>query len=172
VGHGEMVARYSELMARALGMTPGEIDDLVYAAHVHDVGKIFVPERILNKAGPLTEDEFYLVKLHPHVGAKILAATPESESLQKAIEHHHEAFDGSGYPAGLRGEQIPLWARILAISDAYVNMTTDRSFARARSCDEALGELEKLSGIKYDGMLLRILRRELKTEKAPSSFGN
>ena len=79
-------------------MSPEEVADISYAAHVHDVGKIFVPERILNKSGPLTEDEFYLVKMHSRVGAEILSTIPDSEALQKAVEHHHEAFDGSGYP--------------------------------------------------------------------------
>jgi HD-GYP domain-containing protein (c-di-GMP phosphodiesterase class II) len=85
--------------------------------------------------------------------------------MRKAIEHHHEALDGSGYPAGLRGEQIPIWARILSLADAYVNMTSDRSFASAKTSDQALGELERLSGLRYDGMLVRLLMRQLKTEK-------
>jgi len=168
-GHGEMVARYSEIIARALGLPPEEVRDLAYAGRVHDAGKIFVPERILNKPGPLTEDEYYLVKLHARVSAEILATLPGSETLRKAVEHHHEAVDGTGYPAGLRGEQIPLWARILAIADAYVNMTTDRSFSSAKTSEQALGELEKLSGVRYDGMLVRILRRELKAEKTQSA---
>jgi HD-GYP domain-containing protein (c-di-GMP phosphodiesterase class II) len=124
----------------------------------------------LNKPGPLTEDEFYLVKMHPRVGAEILGTVPGSEMLQKAVEHHHEAFDGSGYPAGLHGEQIPLWARIMAIADAYVNMTTERSFAPSKTSEQALSELQKLSGTRYDGMLVRILMRELKAERAPSSL--
>ena len=169
-GHGEMVARYCELVGRALSLPPEEVADLAYAARVHDVGKIFVPERILNKPGALTEDEFYLVKMHPRVGAEVLGTVPSSEMLQKAVEHHHEAFDGSGYPAGLHGEQIPLWARILAIADAYVNMTTERSFAASRTSEQALAELQKLSGTRYDGMLVRILARELKAERAPSSL--
>jgi diguanylate cyclase (GGDEF)-like protein len=169
-GHGEMVARYAQVMAKALGLRPEEVADIAYAAHVHDVGKIFGPERILNKSGPLSEDEFYLVKMHPRVGAEILSTLPESEALQKAIEHHHEAFDGSGYPAGLRGEQIPLWGRILAVADAFVNMTMDRSFAPAKTNEQALEEMEKMSGSRYDGLLVRLLRRELKSEKASSRF--
>jgi len=171
-GHGEMVQRYSELMARALGLSPEEIDDLAYVARVHDVGKIFVPERVLNKNGPLTDEEFYVVKMHAHVGAEIVSTLPEGEKLRQAVEHHHESVDGSGYPAGLRGEQIPLWARILAVADAYVNMTTDRTFASAKSCGQALAELERLSGIRYDGMLVRVLLREMKTERASPSLGN
>jgi len=171
-GHGELVARYSELMARALGFSPEEVDDLAYASRVHDVGKIFVPERVLNKSGPLTDEEFYLVKMHARVGGDIVATLPHSELLRDAVEHHHEAFDGTGYPGGLQGEQIPLWARILAVADAYVNMTTERSFAPAKSGGQALAELERLSGIRYDGMLVRVLLRQLKAERASSSLGN
>ena len=171
-GHGEKAAHYCEVIARALGFTAEDVSSLIFAARVHDVGKIFVPERILSKTGPLTEDEFSLVKMHAHVGAEIVRTIPGSEKLQKAVECHHEAFDGTGYPAGLRGEEIPLWARILSIADAYANMTTERSFAFAKNSDQALAELGKLSGIRYDGMLVRILQREIKAEKAPSSLGD
>jgi diguanylate cyclase (GGDEF)-like protein len=171
-GHGEMVARYSELMARALNLSPEEVDDIAYAARVHDVGKIFVPDLVINKSGPLSDEEFYLVKTHARVGGEIVGTLPHSELLQKAVEHHHESFDGTGYPGGLQGEQIPLWGRILAIADAYVNMTSDRSFASAKSSGQALAELERLSGIRYDGMLVRVLLRQLKTERASSSFGS
>src|SRR5262249_43481131 len=100
-----------------------------------------------------------------------MEVVPGGERMRKAIEYHHEALDGSGYPAGLRGEQIPLWARIIGLADAYVNMTTDRSFAPAKTSDQALVELEKLSGIRYDGMLVRLLIPQLKAEKA-SSLGS
>jgi HD-GYP domain-containing protein (c-di-GMP phosphodiesterase class II) len=159
-------------MARALGLSAEEIDDLVYAARVHDVGKIFVAERILNKSGPLTDGEFNLVKVHARVGGEIVGTQPAAEFLQKAVEHHHESFDGTGYPAGLQGEQIPLWSRILAVADAYVNMTTERSFAPAKSSAQALAELERLSGIRYDGMLVRVLLRQMKTERASSNLGS
>jgi HD-GYP domain-containing protein (c-di-GMP phosphodiesterase class II) len=159
------------MIGRALGLVDEELADLVYAARVHDVGKIFVSERILNKTGPLTEDEFQRVKTHARFGSEIMELIPGGDRIQKAIEHHHEALDGSGYPAGLRGEQIPLWARIVALADAYVNMTSDRSFAPAKNSDQALLELERLSGIRYDGMLVRLLIRQLKAEKA-SSFGS
>jgi len=168
-GHGDLTAHYCEIIARALGLPAAELADLVYAARVHDVGKIFVPERVLNKTGPLTDDEFYLVKLHAHVGAEIVGTLPNSKMMQEAIEHHHEAFDGSGYPGGLSGERIPLWGRILAIADAYVNMTTERSFSPAKSGEQALAELEKLSGIRYDGMLVRVLMHELKAEQVSKS---
>jgi len=169
-GHGEMVSHYCEVMARALAFSPEEVVELTFAGRVHDVGKIIVPERILNKAGPLTDDEFYLVKMHARVGSEIVATLPRSAMMVKAIECHHEAFDGTGYPAGLRGEEIPLWGRILSVADAYVNMTSDRTFTNAKSSDQALLELGKMSGIRFDGMLVRILVRELKAEKASSNL--
>ena len=95
----------------------------------------------------------------------LVATLPGSERLQSAVEHHHEAFDGSGYPAGLRGEQIPFLARILALIDSFVDMTSERPFAPAKTVDEALAELEKLSGTRYDGMLVRLLGRVLRAEK-------
>jgi diguanylate cyclase (GGDEF)-like protein len=168
--HGQVVSRYCEVMARALGFSAEDISKLSYAARVHDVGKIFVPERILNKSGALTEEEFYFVRMHAHLGAEIVSAIPDSAEMQKAIECHHEAFDGSGYPSALRGGEIPLWGQIIAIADAYTNMTTERSFAPARNNEQALVELGKLSGIRYDGMLVRILMRELKAERASSNF--
>jgi HD-GYP domain-containing protein (c-di-GMP phosphodiesterase class II) len=163
-----MVSRYAELIGRALGMPPDEIAELGYAARVHDVGKIFIPERIVSKTGALTDEEYELMKAHARVGAEIVETIPSSVQLQKAIEHHHEAFDGTGYPNGLRGEEIPLWARILGLADAFVNMTTDRSFAPAKTPEQAITEIEKMSGTRYDGMLVRILMRQLKTGKAPS----
>src|SRR6202030_917176 len=97
-GHGDLVARYTEIVARALHLPPEETTELVFAARIHDVGKIFVPERILNKPGPLTDDEFFLVRMHAQVGAEIAAILPHSEMMQQAIEHHHQRFDGTGYP--------------------------------------------------------------------------
>jgi two-component system cell cycle response regulator len=171
-GHGELVGRYSEMIARAMGMQDSEVADISFSARVHDVGKIFVPERVLNKYGPRNEDEEYLLRLHPNVGARIVATGPGSEHLQRAIEHHHEGFDGSGYPSKLAGENIPLAARIIAIADAYVNLTTERGLASAKSSEQALSELQKLSGTRYDGMLVRILVRQLKSEKASPNLGS
>ena len=169
-GHGDLVARYTEIIARALRLSPDEVTNLVYAARVHDVGKIFVPERILNKPGPLTDDEFFLVRMHAKVGAEIVGILPHSKAMREAVEHHHQRVDGSGYPDGLRGEQIPLWARIIGLADAYSNMLMEQSISAARTPEQALDELAKMSGTRFDGMLVRLLLRELKTERA-SSFG-
>jgi len=170
-GHGDLVARYSEVIARALGMSSGETADLVYAARVHDVGKIFVPEHILNKGGPLGDREFQQVKMHAHIGAEIVGTVPNSDVMRNAIEHHHQRFDGSGYPDGLRGEQIPLWARIIALTDAYANMLTEQSVSAARTPEQALDELAKMSGTGFDGMLVRVLLRELRSERMSSGSG-
>ncbi|MGC2822309.1 MAG: diguanylate cyclase, partial [Candidatus Sulfotelmatobacter sp.] len=168
-GHGDLVARYTEIVARALQLPPEETSDLVYAARIHDVGKIFVPERILNKPGPLTDDEFFLVRMHARVGAEIAGFLPHSGMMRQAIEHHHQRFDGTGYPDGAKGEQIPLWARIIALADAYANMLTEQSIAAARTPEQALDELAKMSGTGFDGMLVRLLLRELKSERTSSS---
>ena len=168
-GHGDLVARYAEVIARGLQLSSQETADLVYAARVHDVGKIFVPERILNKPGPLTDDEFLQLTMHARVGAEIVGAVPHSNMMREAIEHHHQRFDGSGYPGGLRGEQIPLWARIIALTDAYANMVTEQSISAARTPEQALDELIKMSGTRFDGMLVRVLLRGLKSERTSSS---
>ncbi len=170
-GHGEQCGHYAGMVARGLNLPPQELLDVEFAARVHDVGKLFISERILNKAGPLTEDEFYVMKMHPQVGSEVLSIIPDSARLQQAVEFHHEAFDGSGYPGGLKGEDIPLWARIVAVVDAYVNMTSDRSFAPAKSHDQAITELERLSGTRFDGMIVRLFARQLKLEKASSFPG-
>jgi diguanylate cyclase (GGDEF)-like protein len=165
-GHGDSVGRYCELIARALGLPPEEVRELAFIGRVHDVGKIFIPERVLNREGPLPEDDYHFLRMHPQVGAEILGTLPDSEGMQKAVEGHHERVDGSGYPSGAKGEEIPLWARIVGIADAYVNLMTDHSLVPGKTHEQAIAELEKLSGTKYDGMLVRILAREVKSERS------
>jgi diguanylate cyclase (GGDEF)-like protein len=171
LGHGDAVGQYAEVLARALTFSPEEVRELGFAGRVHDVGKIFVPERILNKQSSLTEDDFHILKMHPRLGGEILNTLPGSERVQKAVECHHEQVGGSGYPYGFRGEEIPLWARIVALADAYVNLTSDRALAPGKTSEQAIAELEKLSGVKYDGMLVRLLARELKSDRSIPSVG-
>jgi diguanylate cyclase (GGDEF)-like protein len=171
-GHGDLVARYTAVLARALNLSPEETADLVFAARVHDVGKIFVPESILNKPGPLSEDELLQLRMHVQIGSEIVGIIPHSAMMREAIEHHHQRFDGSGYPDGLKGEQIPLWARIVGLADAYANMVTEESFSSARTQEQALDELSHMSGTRFDGMLVRVLLRGLKSERTPSSSGS
>jgi diguanylate cyclase (GGDEF)-like protein len=170
-GHGEQCAHYAGIIARGLNLPPQEVEDITFAGRVHDVGKLFIQERILNKPGALTEDEFAVIKTHALVGGEVLRAIPETERVAQAIESHHEAFDGSGYPRGLKGENIPLYGRILGVADAYVNMTADRSFAPPKSDEQALTELGKMSGTRFDGMIVRLFVRLLKMERT-SSLGN
>lgn len=165
-GHGDAVAQYVETIGRALGLSAEDVHELGFAGRVHDVGKILLPEKLLNKQGALGEEEFGMVKTHPRLSAAILATIPNSERMQSGVECHHERVDGSGYPLGLKGEDIPLWGRIIAVADAYVNLISDRSLAPGKSNEQALAELEKASGIKFDGMLVRVLARELKTERS------
>ncbi len=161
-GHGDQCGHYAGMIARGLNLSTQEVEDATFAGRVHDVGKLFIPDRILNKPGALTEDELAVIKTHPHVGAEVLRAIPGIERVAQALESHHEAFDGSGYPFGLKGENIPLHGRIVAVADAYVNMTSDRSFAPPKTDEQALAELEKLSGTRFDGMIVRLFARLLK----------
>jgi diguanylate cyclase (GGDEF)-like protein len=170
-GHGDAVARYAEAIGHELMLSEDEMTDLVFAARVHDVGKIIIPERILNKPGPLSDDEFALMKKHVLVGAQIVDAIPGRERPRLMVLHHHERFDGSGYPSGLRGEEIPIGSRIIAAAEAYVDMTTERAYAPVKTQEEAIAELEAMSGVQFDGMLVRILIRQLREEKISKSSG-
>src|SRR5271165_4549831 len=147
-GHGDQCGHYAAMIARGLNLAAEEVDEVAFAGRIHDLGKLFISERILNKSGTLTDAEFSQIKTHPQVGAEVLRAIPENERAAQAIESHHEAFDGSGYPLGLKGENIPLYGRIVAVADAYVNMTSDRSFAPPKTDEQALVELGKLSGTR------------------------
>ena len=171
-GHGDLVARYTEILARALHIPADEAEQLTFAARVHDVGKILVPERILNKTGPLTEEEFALLRGHAQSGGKIVSVLPGSGKMRDAIARHHERFDGSGYPEALRGEEIPLWARIIGLADAYVNLTTEQALAAAKTSEQALEELSRMSGTRFDGMLVRLLLRELREERTTQRSGS
>jgi len=171
-GHSEQCGHYAGIIARGLNLPPQEVDEVVFTGRVHDLGKLFVPDRILNKPGPLTEGEFAVIKTHPQVGAEVLRTIPRIEKVAQAVESHHEAFDGSGYPFGLKGENIPLFGRIIAVADAYANMTSERSFAPPKNNEQALGELGKLSGTRFDGMIVRLFVRLLKMEQRASLGGN
>ncbi len=170
-GHGEQCGHYAGMIARGLNLSAQEVEDATFAGRVHDVGKLFIPDRILNKSGALTEDEFAVIKKHPQLGADVLRAIPEIERVAQAIESHHEAFDGSGYPFGLKGEIIPLYGRIVAVADAYVNMTSDRSSTSPKTDEQALAELGKQSGTHFDGMIVRLFARLLRMERAISFDG-
>ena len=134
-----------------------EVTDHLDAARVHDVGKIFVSEQVLNKPGPLNDEEFFQVKMHPHIGAEIVGKIPHSDMMREAIEHHHQRFDGSGYPDGLAGDEIPLLARIVSCCDAFNAMTSDRSYRKAMPLEDAIAELRRVRGAQFDPQVVDAL---------------
>jgi diguanylate cyclase (GGDEF)-like protein len=166
--HSSGVAFYARVIAQELGLDKEEVDKIVFAASVHDVGKIVLPNKLLNKADRLAEDEYHLVKVHPIVGAQIVETLHGSERLRQYVKHHHERFVGSGYPEGLKGDHIPLGARIIAVADSFVNMTTERPYSPALQPMEAAREMEAKSGTQFDGMIVRILTAHLKGERMAS----
>jgi diguanylate cyclase (GGDEF)-like protein/putative nucleotidyltransferase with HDIG domain len=148
--HSSAVARYAASIARELGWSGSELALLRIAAMLHDVGKVSVPDRILRKPGPLTNDEFEEIKKHPVAGAEIVARVDGLEPIVPWVRHSHEHFDGSGYPDGLSGQTIPPASRILLVADAYDSMTSHRAYRRAMSHDEALAELQRCAGTQFD----------------------
>lgn len=130
-GHSHRVAHYSQIIAKEMGLLSNKIDKIKTAAILHDVGKIGISDYILNKPGHLTEDEFALIKQHPLIGAKILDDVDFLKDVAKIIKHHHERYDGTGYPDGLTGEEIPIEAAIVAVADAFDAMTSNRPYRNA-----------------------------------------
>jgi len=155
-GHSERIARMAETVARAVGCSEEEVQDVRWGALLHDIGKIGVPDDILRKPGPLTEAEQIVMRQHPIVGEGILAPTERMRGVAKIVRYHQERWDGSGYPDGIRGEDIPLGARILAVVDAYSAITDDRPYKKARSHDEAVAELHRGAGSRYDPRIVEI----------------
>ncbi|MEU3465137.1 HD-GYP domain-containing protein [Streptomyces sp. NPDC006733] len=149
-GHSERVGRASVFIARELGMAEDRVDALRFAGILHDIGKIGVPTRLLRKNGPLTPEERRVIELHPEYGHEVVRGIAFLGEARAAILHHHERMDGSGYPFGLTGEQIPQFARVVAVADAFDAMTSTRSYRRARGVGEALDELRRCSGTHFD----------------------
>jgi diguanylate cyclase (GGDEF)-like protein/PAS domain S-box-containing protein len=148
--HSEEVLFYSALIGSEIGLSEEALEALKIAALLHDVGKIGVPDRILRLPGRLTDAEFAAIKQHPALGAAIVGAVPELRHTLGAVRHHHEKWDGSGYPVGLARDQIPLTARIMAVADAFAAMTVDRPYRRRLSAEEALARLAAGAGTQWD----------------------
>lgn len=153
-GHSARVTRISLLLSRELNMAEEDSRILEYAALFHDIGKLGVPDHILNKNGRLTDEEYESIRRHPDLGVSILGRVDFLSGALPIIRHHHERFDGNGYPSGIRGEQIPLGARIIAIADTYDAMTSDRPYRKGVSHDLAVQEILKNRGIQFDGKLV------------------
>lgn len=148
--HAERTRLLSERVASELGLAPEIAQTTSHACALHDIGKICVPGRILNKPGTLDEDEWSVMRRHSEIGADILSRIGVSERVRAAVLAHHERFDGSGYPAGLSGEDIPMEARIISVVDAYDTMTNDRPYRKALSQEGALEQLRLHSGSQFD----------------------
>lgn len=146
---------YSHQIAEALGLDDKTQSLVLMAALLHDVGKIGVPNYILRKPGKLTEEEYRAIKQHPMMGAVIVGAVNGLEDTLDAIRHHHERWDGKGYPFGLKGEEIPLMARLMAVADAYSALTTDRPYRKGMAADRALCILETGSGVQWDPVCIQ-----------------
>lgn len=141
-GHCERVANYSEALGHALGMSNEQIEDLILAANLHDIGKIALPDAVITKTSRLNDLEFSLMKKHVELGSLLLPGN-QLGYLKDSVRGHHEKYDGSGYPDGLKGEQIPLFAQILAIADSFDAMTSQRSYNKVKSATEAFEDLRR-----------------------------
>jgi putative nucleotidyltransferase with HDIG domain len=160
-GHSERVGQASMMIARELGMDDDRIEMLRFAGILHDVGKLGVPTRLLRKDGPLTPEERRIIELHPEYGHEMVRGISFLGEARAAVLHHHERLDGSGYPYGLVGGQIPESARVVAVADAFDAMTSTRSYRRARPVGAALEELERCAGSQFDPRMVTALVRAL-----------
>lgn len=165
-GHSERVSLYAEAIARNLGLNGDELETIRYAGYLHDVGKIGIPDSILSKSGKLTIEEFRIITKHPVLSERILKPVNFPFPVQSIVRHHHERFDGKGYPDNLAREEIPLGARILFVADAYEAMTSDRPYRKALSTEKALGELEKNKGTQFDPRVVDTFAKIIMTESS------
>jgi putative two-component system response regulator len=177
-GHSQKVSTYAQLLAQAVAkgevngmeLDESQVEEIRLAGLMHDMGKVGIPEALLNKAGPLDADEWEVMKTHAPLGAKLLEPLVRiraAAAIQGAIRHHHEFYDGSGYPDGLAGEEIPPGARIVTIADAYDTITSDRTYKKAHSADEAFSELERCAGTQFDPLLVRGFVETMRRQPRP-----
>lgn len=158
-GHSERVKDYSLIIGKQLGLKANELERLEIAALLHDVGKIGIEDRILRKPTNLTPEEFEIMKTHPDKGANIMAAVAQLADIIPGMRSHHENFDGSGYPQGLKGEGIPFFGRVITVADTFDAMTTDRPYQKAFTLEFALNRIKSMSGIKYDPKVVEAFAR-------------
>lgn len=156
-GHADRVSRIAGAIAREMGLSEREIEQIELGALLHDIGKIGVEDRILLKPARLEADEKALMQRHSIYGAAILEPSAALRPLVPLVRHHHESYDGSGYPDGLKGEEIPLGSRVIIVADAYEAMTSDRIYRKAPGHDHAMAQLRKYSGIQFDPKVVRTL---------------
>ena len=166
-GHSQKVARYAVLVAQAMEMSAQEIEEIRLGALLHDVGKVGIPEAILNKAGPLDASEWDTMKSHTILGDKLLSPLAAMERIRLMVRHHHEFMDGSGYPDRLLGDEIPQGARLVAIADAYDTITSERTYKKPRTPEEAFRELERCAANQFDRNLVKTFIETLRRQPRP-----
>jgi diguanylate cyclase (GGDEF)-like protein len=155
-GHSRKVNTYAVALAEAIGLSPGEVSNISTAALLHDIGKVGIPDKVLNKKGKFSAADWEVMKTHPGLGANIVGNVPNLVSCVPAILYHHEHYDGTGYPEGLKGDNIPLEARILAIADAFDAMTSVRHYRGVLPREKAIEELKRCAGTQFDPALVEI----------------
>ena len=160
-GHSQRVASYVGAIAVQMGLPDEEIEAVVFAASLHDIGKIGVPDHVLLKAGKLTEEEFEWIRKHPEWGWMAVRNVNGFQEAALLILHHHERLDGKGYPGALRAEEIPLGSRIIAVADSYDALTTNRPYRTARTHDEAMAELLRCRDTQFDARIVNAFRASL-----------
>jgi diguanylate cyclase (GGDEF)-like protein len=168
--HVEDVADLALMVGRSMSAMPEDLEELARAAEMHDIGKMAVPEEILNKPGPLDEVEFEFIRQHTIVGERILSAAPALASVARIVRSSHERWDGGGYPDGLRGEEIPLAARIVLVCDAYHAMTSTRPYHPAVPEGEALAELRRCAGTHFDPAVVDVFCRAIENRRASGAL--
>jgi HD-GYP domain-containing protein (c-di-GMP phosphodiesterase class II) len=164
------VARLAVDVGRRLELTAGDLDELRLAAELHDVGKLAIPDAVLQKAGPLDEGEWRFVRQHTLVGQRILSGVAALIGVARIVRSTHENWDGTGYPDGLAGEQIPVAARIILACDAYSTITSAQPYGPARSEEEALAELRRCAGTQFEPAVVDALADVLATRTVPAAI--
>ena len=152
--HSRKVAEYALKLAKSINLKADAVNRLEVCALLHDIGKISISDIILEKTGELTDEELEILKSHSQIGADIASRIPQMAACAVGILHHHERWDGNGYPDGLAGEAIPLESRIIAITDAFINMTRERHGSEQLSVEDAIGVLKRNSGTRFDPHLV------------------
>ncbi|UCD70987.1 MAG: response regulator [Syntrophobacterales bacterium] len=159
-GHSRRVANLVASLMEIMGISHEEGERIKWAALLHDIGKVLISDHILSKPGKLTDQEYYIIRQHPEMGERIVGGVEFLKEIKLYIRHHHERFDGKGYPDGLLGEEIPLGARVIALVEAFDCITSDCTFQRARSLEEAIDEIEKHAGTQFDPEIVRVFSGE------------